>query len=311
MWPDPQTDEHGQDIRNKFDDILDYTTNPVDKQTQVDKCIAMRTHGVKSLATASIEMNAVAAQNTRCKDPAYHIILSWAEHEKPGSDAIFDAAKHVLKALGLAEHQYVLAIHGNTDNIHCHISVNRVHPITFKSRHIEWATKTLHMAARQSEIKHGWTHDDGLYVVEVDGHGTKHIVLNKDLSSKLANVTRHAHNDLSDAEILPAWHDPQSLESWLKTRVSKALKRAMPNLDGWPALHAWLGTHDVTLTDSGGGGLRLHAVSPETGEVLDMAASKGLRVLKRGDLEKRWGAFADSIQVPCIVPNLSYLVRPE
>ena len=52
-------------------------------------------------------------------------------------------------------------MHGNTDNRHCHVAVSRIHPITFKSRNIEWAHKTLHYAARQSEIKHGWTVDNG------------------------------------------------------------------------------------------------------------------------------------------------------
>lgn len=295
------------ELSSKFDDILNYATSPLDKNENIEKCIAIRTHGVKSIATASSEMNAVSLKNTRCKDPAYHFILSWPEHEKPSSNAIFEAAEHAIKALGLAEHQYVLAIHGDTDNIHCHISVNRIHPITFQSRHIEWAVKTLHMAARQSEIKHGWTHDNGIYIVEIDGHGKKHIVLNKENSSAISNVTAHAHSDLGKDELLPTWHDPESLESWLKTKVARALKHALHDLDGWPALHAWLSKYDITLKDSGGGGMRLHAISPETGEILDIAASKGLRNLKRSDLEKSWGNFANSVQVPCIVPDLSHL----
>ena len=82
-------------------------------------------------------MNAVAAQNTRCKAPAFHFILTWPEHEYPDPAAIFDAAEHAIKTLKLAEHQYVLAVHVDTDNIHCHVAVNRIHPKTFKSRNIE------------------------------------------------------------------------------------------------------------------------------------------------------------------------------
>lgn len=296
-----------QELSNQFNDMLDYATSPIDKETKGEKCIAIRTHGVNGLATACAEMNAVASQNTRCEDPVYHIILSWPEHEKPAPESIFDAAEHALLALGLAEHQYVVAVHGNTDNMHCHISVNRVHPITFKSRHIEWATKTLHMAARQSEIKHGWTHDNGIYVVEVDGHGKKRIVLNKEHAETVSMLEPRVHQDLGREEVLPSWHDPDSLESWLKTNVAKALKRDLPALTGWVALHAWLSKYGITLTDSGGSGMRLQATSYETGEVLDLAASKGLRLLKRSELEKRWGKFANSTPVPCIVPDLSHL----
>lgn len=300
-----------QALSSVFDDILNYATSPLDNNTKAEKCIAIRTHGVNRLATASVEMNAVAKKNNRCEDPAYHVILSWPEHEHPVPDLIFDAAEHALKALGLAEHQYVLAVHGNTDNTHCHISVNRVHPITFRSRNIEWARKTLHMAARQSEIKHGWTHDNGIYIVEIDGHDKKHIVLNNDLAGVLAKSAPHAHRDLVSEEILPTWHDPGGLDSWLKTKVARALRNALPEFTGWPALHAWLSKHDITLTDSGGGGMRLHAISAETGEVLDVAVSKGLRILKRAELEKRWGEFANSIPVPCIVSDLSHLTPQQ
>lgn len=291
----------------EFDDLIDYATAKLDPSTQGEKCVAIRTHGVNDISTASAEMNAVSLKNTRCTDPAYHFILSWPEHERPAPEKMFDAAEHALKALGLAEHQYVLAVHGNTDNDHCHISVNRIHPVTFKSRHIEWAAKTLHMAARESEIKHGWTHDNGIYIVKKDGHGKKSIILNMEHAEAVPRATGNTGKGVSTEKILPAWHDPDSFESWLKTKVEKALKRDLPHLDGWPGLHAWLERHDITLANTGGGGMRLQATSSETGEVLDIAASKGLRILKRGDLEKRWGKFVNSAAIPSTVPNTAHL----
>lgn len=290
-----------------FNDIINYATAVEDKSSQEEKCIAVRTHGVNDISTAVAEMNAVSKKNTRCKDPAYHIILSWPEHEKPTPDKIFDAAEHALKALGLAEHQYILGVHGNTDNMHCHIAVNRVHPVTFRSQHIEWAKKTLHLAARESELKHGWTHDNGIYLVKEDGHGKKTIILNTQHADAIAKVTPYAHKDLGNDDILPAWHDPDSLESWLKTSVSKALKHDIKYLDSWHGLHAWLDKQNITLTNTGGGGMRLHATAPDTGEVVNVPASKGLRILKRAELEKRWGKYTDSIDVPCATPDLSHL----
>lgn len=300
-----------QDLTSQFDDIVSYATAPQDKKTKGEKCIAIRTHGLTGIETASREMNAVSKQNTRCVDPAYHILLSWPEHEHPAPETIFDAAEHALKALGLAEHQYVLAIHVNTDNIHCHISVNRIHPVTYRAHHIEWAYKTLHKAARESEMKHGWSHDNGLYIVEIDGHGKKQIIINPEFADSFGKNLPYAHRELLDEEPLPPWHDPDSLDSWLKSTVSRALKHALPDLTGWSALHAWLSNHDITLSDSGGGGMRLRATSPETGEILDLPASKGLRLLKRGELEKRWGKFANSVPVACIVPDLSHLTNKQ
>lgn len=295
---------------NEFGEILSYATAPVDTKVAGEKCIALRTHGVSSIETASAEMNAVARKNTRCADPVYHFILSWPEHEKPAPEAIFDAAEHAIKSLGFAEHQYVIAIHTNTDNIHAHVAMNRVHPTTYKSRHIEWAKRTLHFAARESEIKHGWTHDNGIYIVEVDGQGKKHIVLNtKHAGAKEQGA--HAHPEIERDETLPAWHDPESLDSFLKTSVAKALKQDLPDLTSWQALHVWLEQYDITLKDTGGGGLRLRAISQETGEILETPVSKGLRLLKRPELEKRWGPFKLPITNPVIVPDLSHLTPTQ
>ncbi len=298
-------------LGSDFSSVIDYVTAPTDQGSGVEKCIAIRTHGVAGIATASLEMNTVAQKNTRCPDPVYHIILSWPEHEKPAPELIFDAAEHALRTLGLGKHQYVLAVHGNTDNMHCHISVNRIHPQTFKSHNIAWSHKNLHRAARESEIKHGWSHDKGLFVVEIDAKGKKQVVPNLDHADASRTAAPRVHPELGSDELLPVWHDPQSLDSWLKTTVAKALSPALKTLDGWTALHAWLSDFDITLQDTGGGGMRLRATSAETGEVLDLAASKGLRMLKRGELEKRWGPFFNGVDVVCQASDFSHLSQQQ
>ena len=293
--PQPSLDAKiDYDLLEDFEHLLNYTTDSeeqIKKPSQSEKVIAIRTHKIATLATAAKEMNAVSARNTRSADPAYHFILSWPDHEYPSEESIFDAAQHAIKAIGLAEHQYVLAIHIDTDNIHCHVAVNRIHPETFKSRNIEWAKKTLHLAARQSEIKHNWTHDNGIYIVEKQENGDKRIILNPKFAKSVTDTLTRVHTELGEEVALPPWHDPDSLESWLKTDVTRALKKALPKLHDWNALHSWLAQSEITLHDTGGGGMRLHATSPDTGELLDIPASKGLRLLKRTELEARWGKF--------------------
>lgn len=310
-WPESDGGDWRTAQPNDFAELLNYATAPVDTNIQGEKCIAIRTHGVYGIDTAIEEMNSVARKNTRCHDPVYHFILSWPEHEKPAPEAIFDAAEHAIKSLGFEEHQYVIAIHANTDNMHAHVAMNRVHPTTYKSRHIEWAKRTLHFAARESEIKHGWTHDNGIYIVEVDGQGKKHIVLNTKHAEVKKEQGQHAHPEIERDETLPVWHDPESLDSWLKTSVAKALKQDLPDLTSWQSLHVWLEQYDITLKDTGGGGLRLRAVSQETGEILETPVSKGLRLLKRPELEKRWGPFKAPFTNPVIVPDLTHLTPTQ
>lgn len=292
-----------------FGDMVSYQIGQDAKNKEnKNKVLAVLTHGITDIRTAAIEMAAVASQNTRVHDPAYHFILSWPEHERPDKEKVFGAAKHAIKALGLQDHQYIIAVHQDTDNLHCHISVNRVHPKTFKSHHIEWAKKTLHYAARESELENGWTNDNGIYIVETNGLGDKSIAINpKYVDPENGHIDdKEKENTMS----LPAWHDPEGFESWVKSDVNRELKKRIDRLQGWSGLHALLAEFHIQLSDTGSG-FRLNCTSLETGEVLSMPASKALRILKRSDLESRWGKFVRPVTVKAVTPDFSNLTLAE
>jgi len=267
----------------KFNTILNYATAHHDKSKQ-QKCTAVRCHGVTDIRTASLEMNAVSSRNTRCISPVFHFVLSWHENENVTNETMFDAATHALKKLGLSEHQSLCTIHADTDNWHCHVVVNRIHPITFKSKNIEWANKTLHFAARESEIKHSWIHDNGIYIVKAV-KGSKVIVLNPEHNPQDKPSQRKVN------DVVPTWTDPDGLKHWIKSTVAQSLKSVLADFKSWDDLHDWLAQYGLRLSNSGGGGLKIHAESPETGEKINIAVSKVLRIVNRETLEKRFGKF--------------------
>lgn len=80
-------------------------------------------------------MRATAQQSTRCKKPAYHMLISWRHDENPSEEVMRMAAERTLADLGLSEHQAMLAAHYDTGHKHLHILVNRVHPVTGKAWH--------------------------------------------------------------------------------------------------------------------------------------------------------------------------------
>ncbi|SFP14899.1 Relaxase/Mobilisation nuclease domain-containing protein [Cohaesibacter marisflavi] len=82
---------------------------------------------------AIIEINATQGMNHTSKaDPNYHLVVSFAEGEKPDIDVLKDIEKEFADALGFSDHQRVVGTHKNTDNFHMHIMFNKVHPETFK-----------------------------------------------------------------------------------------------------------------------------------------------------------------------------------
>jgi hypothetical protein len=93
-----------------------------------EKAAWVHLRGVTSVETAAIEMEAVAALSTRCRDPVYHLIIAYAKHERPTREQVVSDAQRLLKAIGMDDHQYVLAAHKDTDDFHAHVIANRVGP---------------------------------------------------------------------------------------------------------------------------------------------------------------------------------------
>lgn len=296
----------------------DYLTQYITKESvlnelgdDVEKTIAVEIGNLESLKTAPHEMRAVAARNTRQKDPVYHYILSWPEGERPAPEDIFAAARHSLKALGMQDHQYIVAIHANTDNLHAHIEVNRIHPKTFRAARLEWAHATLHKAARESELTFGWQHDNGIYEV-VDVNGTKHIVRSTETLDPNLAPARGAANRFE------TWSGEQSLETWCKGAPAEELKTVLKaaKTSNWQDVHRVLARHGLELRDSGGGGMKVYDVSEEqpgkAGKPLAVSASKAFRFLKRGELEQRLGPFeAKAADLDLDEPQRTYKRDPQ
>lgn len=305
-----------RDGESSFDDLADYITEGIEQSGEaptktswealtqyitaesvldalgedVEKTIGVEIGNLESLKTAPHEMRAVASRNGRQKNPVYHYILSWPEAERPAPDEIFAAARHTLKGLGMLDHQYIVAIHANTDNIHAHVEVNRVHPRTFKAARLAWAHATLHQAAREAELMFGWQHDKGIYEV-VETNGQKHVVRSTEYIDPDLVPARGAANRFE------TWSGEQSLETWCKGAPATELKAvlAQPSASSWQDVHRVLARHGLDLRDSGGGGMKIFDVSEgapgKDGKPLVVSASKAFRFLKRAELESRFGPF--------------------
>lgn len=267
-----------------------------------EKCIGVLLHELASVGTAAIEFESVARQNHRVGNPVVHLVVSWPEHERPTNEQVFEAGKDVLSALGLTEHQYIMAIHGDTENLHCHIEVNRVHPRTFISNDLAWSHRTLARASREAEIKNGWTHDNGLFVVREMPDGRKFVVPNDDYSE--TNAIKH-EPFIDRAGRMEAWSDERSLIDHCKDVVAKELISTIAADEDWSAVHAVLEKHGMRVEKVGNEAFRLEAMTAD-GKVVKLPVSKALRAVKLGNVESVIGPFKASgkpLQPPVVVPS--------
>ena len=78
------------------------------------------------------EMQAVQSRNQRAKgDRTYHLVISLRAGEDLPGDKLAQIEDEFCRVLGFSEHQRVSVVHRDTDNLHLHVAINKVHPTKF------------------------------------------------------------------------------------------------------------------------------------------------------------------------------------
>ena len=149
-----------------------------DNVRQQEKCIhaGARNFITDTPAGQAAEMIALAQESVRSKDPIVHYVLSWPDGEQPGPAQVEAAVDIYLEELDVPAHQVVYGLHADTDNIHLHIMLNRVHPDTRKCIDIGggFDIEAAHRAIARIEHAQGWRPEQNArYRVRDDGRAER------------------------------------------------------------------------------------------------------------------------------------------
>lgn len=158
---------------SSISDLVDYVTDS-DGEGKGGKVLYSGARGFlcDTYSARREEMVALAAESVRSKNPISHYILSWQEGEYPSAEHVEEAVTIFLDELGLRDHQVIYALHRDTHNIHLHIVVNRVHPVTHKIIEINrgFDIEAAHRAIARIEYAQGWKREpNARYQVLEDG----------------------------------------------------------------------------------------------------------------------------------------------
>ena len=151
--------------RERIAALIEYVTNPaIDNDTE--KCIYSGSRGFFSGSPGghALEMIALAEEAVRSRDPVNHYVLSWRDGESPSEQQVEEAVDIFLGELGLqGGHQVVYGLHADTDNVHLHLVINRVHPDTCKCVEINkgFDIECVHRAVAKIEHVQGWQREQG------------------------------------------------------------------------------------------------------------------------------------------------------
>jgi hypothetical protein len=232
--------------------------------------------GIQNLSspeTAALEMEALATDNTRCKDPVFHMILAWREMEIPTKGQADEAVRIALKELDLQDCQALWVLQNDTQNRHVHIVVNRIDPESGRAiiPANGWTKKALERAARKIELVQGWeSEQSGFYRVTGDG----------ELVEKKRREEPAISPSARDGEAHTAIKSAERIAQETAAPVVRAAK-------SWEELHKRLAEQGIAFERKGSG-----AVLVVDGVVVK--ASKAGRDISLSKLEARLGEYRQS-----------------
>lgn len=236
--------------------------------------------------TAWREMKAVSDMNGRVKDPVYHFTVSWPAHEKPTDAQVFEAGREGMRALGMEGHQYLAAVHRDTDNVHGHFMVNRVNPETYKAVYPDRDYFKLDKTMREMELRQGWSHDKGPYAVH-ERNGQKVVDWAKDEPSHRQPDREKLPGKARQMEVMTG---NESLTTYAQGQPKKDALEALNKGGGWHELHEALGRHGLEIRQKGQG-FAIHSKTDP--EQTPIKASTMAQELGGGKLTKRIGPYQE------------------
>jgi Fe-S cluster biosynthesis and repair protein YggX len=244
--------------KSSFVELVKYITDPQSKSERVGQVTVTHCHQSVAL-DAALEVEATQRQNTRARsDKTYHLILSFRAGENPNPAVLQAIEKSICEGLGYGAHQRISVVHHDTDNLHIHLAINKIHPVRHTIYEPYYDYKTLAKLCETLEQQHG---------LESDNHQTKkHLAENR-----AQDMERHT--------------GIESLIGFIKRECFPALQSAT----SWEAIHTILAQHQLECRLQGNGVVLVDKLSN-----FAVKASSVDRSLSKGKLEARLGAFEKS-----------------
>lgn len=220
------------------------------------------------LAVKEIEATQAMNQRTR-NDKTYHLVISFQENEHPEPAVLQAIEEEMVASLGFKEHQRISALHTNTENLHIHVAINKIHPETYHIIEPHYDYLKLAETCVMLEKKYGLRRDNHLPDHQKEQWGAI------ELSGK-----------------------GQSFVSWVREAVSDHIK----HMDDWQNTHQFLAKYNLVLRKRGNG-----LVFSDRDMAIFTKASEISREFSLTKMEKRLGGYeAPNANVQAMHPEVRY-----
>lgn len=252
--------------------LIDYITYPQQKTERVGEVSVTNCYADQAGA-AALEMFVTQAQNRRAtSDKTYHLIVSFRAGEEPDAKTLKAIEARLCEGLGFGEHQRISAVHYDTDNLHLHIAINKIHPERFTIHNPYYDHKVLAQLCEKLEQE---------YKLDPDNHQPRKTAS----ENRVQDMERHS--------------GVESLIGWIKRKCLEPILAA----DSWEKLHKVLAQNGLEIRE------RANGLIITDGKTMVKASSVS-RDLSKAKLEARLGPFRKAPELSATKPLRRYDARP-
>jgi len=243
--------------KSDFAGLVKYLIDEQQKRERVTGVSVTNCHAERPDA-AILEVLNTQAQNRRAEsDKTYHLIVSFRAGEQPDAATLQAIERRICEGLGYGEHQRVSTVHHDTDNLHLHIAINKIHPTRYTIYDPYRDHKTLGELCEKLEGEYGLQRDN-------------HQAQKRGAENRADDMERHA--------------GVESLLGWIRRECLEQIQGAQ----SWAELHQVLRDNGLEIRERGNG----LVIADAAGTIVK--ASSVARELSRVQLEARLGRFEPS-----------------
>jgi hypothetical protein len=186
--------------------LVGYMTDDQGKDHRVGEVTVTNCHATNA-DWAAAEMRAVQAMNKRAvSDKTYHMIVSFREGEELCQDRLRNIEDRLCSALGFAGHQRISVVHHDTDNLHMHIAINKIHPRTFRLHEPYYDHRTRSKVCAELEVEFDLQRDNHAPLKNCAEANAANMTARTGLGSLLAWIKQTCQNDLEQAATWEAFN---------------------------------------------------------------------------------------------------------
>jgi len=241
--------------KSSFSGLVNYILDTQNKNERIGLINVTNCYSDRPDCVVAEVLNTQQMNKRATSDKTYHLVVSFRD-DKLSEDIIKKVEHDLCNGLGFGEHQRLSVVHKDTDHLHMHIAINKIHPTNLTIHNPHYDYKVIGELCEKLEQDYGLTPDN---------HETK----KRGAQGKESNIEFKAGSE--------------SLIGWMKQECLEQIKSA----SSWSELHQVLGDYGLELKERGNGFVFVssNGVGVKASSV-DRSLSKANLIKKLGDYVK-------------------------